>query len=281
MIVWRENMKFKYTVLSLILMLSISFAEQLSPKEKVDQMLIKAWNCYEQGKYLCMIRESKKTLDYSLKHNVPKGIADSYYYLGIGYFLSENTALAMKYANKAIEYSKDKGKYKWLANSYTLLGEILRSLKKYDSALKYFKEALKLAEKNNNLKMASVALSNIGNIYFEKGDYKKAEEYYRKGLKLAKKSNNRKSYIALNNFNLGISLYKQKKYKEAIPYLKESAKLYKEINNVKYYVDSVYFLAKSYIEIGDKKTALKLLNDNIDSAKRIFADHKFLELMRE
>ena len=263
----------------LLLIVTLSFAE--TPKEKVDKMVVKAWEYYEEGRFIKMEKLSRELLEYSLKHNIPKGIAEGYYYLGVAYFSMGNKSKALEYANKAVEYSIDKDNYRWKAYSHTLVGEIMRDLKKYKDALKHFKIALDLAEKNGNKKMLPAALANIGNIYFEKGELNKAVEYYRRGLKIAKEINLRKSYIALNSYNLGITYYRLKKYSEAVKFLKEALNIYNQLKDTRSKINSAYFLAKSYIKSGEKNNALKVIKDNLQDAEKLKVDYKFLKLLRK
>jgi len=176
-------------------------------EKKVDFLLKKAWECYEKSDYTCMIDRSKEVLDISKEHNIPKGIAESYYYLGIAYFSKNDMNNALKYTRLAVEYSRKQNNYRWIVYSYTLLGEIFRSIGKYKEAMYYFKESMEYAEKNKNKKMIPVIMLNIGNIYFERKDYKSALSMYEEALELAENIKLRKSYISLLNFNIGITLY--------------------------------------------------------------------------
>ncbi len=271
----------KLLIIFLIIPILTTSAQEISPKKQVDTMLKKAWECYEQSKFRCMAAESKKVVEYAKKHNIPKGIAEGYYYLGIAYYSMGNLAEAIKYANKSIDYAKDKGNYKWLAYSYTLLGEIFKSLKKYDEAYFYFQKSFDLSKQNNNKKMMIVAYSNIGNLFFEKGNLKKAQQYYEKAYQMLKIVKTRDSYVALINYNLGIALYRQKKFKDAIPYLEKASNIYKKLSDVPSFVNTIYFLAKTYKKTGQEEKAKKILRENLEYAKKIKLEYKFLKLLKD
>ncbi len=259
----------------LFFIFSFSFA---TPEEKVDKMLLKAWQYYEQGNYYMMLDQAKKTVEYAKKENVPKGIAEGYYYIGIAYFMMGNIDKAIEYANKAIEYSKDKPNYRWKAYAHTLLAEIMLYLKKYDEALKHFKITLKIAQENKNEKMVPIALLNIGNVYFYKKDYKKALEYYKKALKEIKSIDIRPHYTALLNYNTAMAYYKLKEYKNASIYFEKALKVYEKLGDIKSTVESAYFLAKSLSKIGEKEKALEVIKKYKFLAKKVLLYKKFKQL---
>ncbi len=265
----------KYLVFILLLVFSFSFA---TPKEKVDKMLLKAWQYYERGNYYMMLDQAKKTVEYAKKEDIPKGIAEGYYYIGIAYFMMGNIDKAIEYANKAIEYSKDKPNYRWKAYAHTLLAEIMLYLKKYDEALKHFKITLQLAKENKNKKMVPVALLNIGNVYFYKKDYKDSLEYYEKALAEVKNIDIRPHYIALLNYNTAMAYYKLKDYKKAYVYFDKASKVYKKLGDIKSVVESAYFLAKSLGKLGKKDEALKVINNYKPYAKKVLLYRKFKKL---
>ncbi len=270
----------KNIILSILLFFSISFALSDVDK-KVDEMLLKAWQYYERGNYFMMLEQAQKTLKYSLKYNNPKGIAESYYYIGIAYFMMGDIDKALKYANKAIEYSKDKPNYKWKAYAHTLLAEIMLYLKKYDEALKHYRVVLKLSQENNNKKMIPITLLDIGNVYFYKKDYNKALKYYLEALQKIKNIKIRPYYKALVNYNIAMAYFKLKDYKNAAKYFKVAAEIYKRIGNIKASVESSYFLAKSLMKSGDKDGALKVLKEFKPLAKKVFFRYKFEKLEKE
>ena len=245
----------------------------------VDTLLKEAWVCYEKADYKCMIKKSKETLKIAKEKNIPKGIAEAYYYLGIAYFSLGKMSEAMDYAMKAVEYAKQQDNYRWIVYSYTLLGEILRSLKKYNQALRYFEKSIEYAKKNKNTKMIPVALINIGNIYFEQENYEKALKVYQEALEKTKKEKLRKSYIALLSYNIGVVYYKIKMYEDAKKYLKKSALLYKEIGNMKSYLESIYFLAKTYLAMGKRDLAEKIIKENLNTAKSYGYYKNFIMLL--
>ncbi len=248
--------------------------------QRIDQLLKQSWECYEQGNYKCMIENSKETLKLSKKYNNEKGIAESYYYLGIAYFSINDMNNALKYTRLAVEYAEKKKNYRWIVYSYTLLGEIFRNLGKSDYALKYFKKSLEFAKKNNNAKMIPIILINIANIYFENKNYKKALNTYQNALELAKKEKLRKSYQALILFNIGLSYYKIGDFKKAIMHLKKSAYLFKEIGNMRNYLESVYFTAKSYLALGNKDKAEIIIKENLPLAKNHGLYLSFYKLLK-
>jgi tetratricopeptide (TPR) repeat protein len=265
----------------LLLLLSVFTLSFATPEEEVDKMLLKAWQYYEQGNYYMMLEQSKKTIEYAKKENVPKGIAEGYYYAGIAYFQMGDMNKAIEYANKAIEYSKDKPNYRWKAYSHNLLAEIMLYLKKYDDALKHFEITLKLAKENNNERMVPVALLNIGNVYFYKKDYNKALDYYKEAIKNTENIKIRPYYIALINYNTGMAYYKLKDYKNASFHLEKAALTYKEIGDLRSSVESVYFLAKSFINLNEKEKAIQIINEYKPLAKKVLLYGKFKKLEKE
>lgn len=263
-----------------LILLIINFAIA-NPKEKVDEMLLKAWQYYEEGNYYMMLEQSKKTLNYALKHNVPKGIAEGYYYIGIAYFQMGDLDKSIKYANKAIEYSKDKSNYRWKAYAKNLLAEIMIRLKKYDEALKQYNDILKLSIENDNKRMIAVTYLDIGNVYFYKKNFKKALENFKKANEQMQNIKIRPYYLALVNYNLGMIYYRLNDFQNAIPYLEKSLNIYQKINDEKSTVETAYFLADSFYEIGDKEKALNTLESYKNLAKKVLLYRKFKKLEKK
>ncbi len=141
-----------------VLFIFLIFLKAYGQIEEIDQKISKAWEYYEQGRFIKMERLSKEILNQSLKMNYPKGIAEGYYYLGVAYYSMGNIEEALKYATKALEYSEKYNNYRWKAYAHTLAGEILRSMKKYADALKHFKKALRLAKEHNNTKCSQLPM---------------------------------------------------------------------------------------------------------------------------
>ncbi len=270
----------KHLILILILLIVSFDTRAQNFNDQVDKLLKEAWDCYETGNYQCMIEKSKNVLTISKKHNIPRGIAEAYYYLGIAYFSQNQMSNALKYTRLAVEYAEKQKNYRWIVYSYTLLGEIFRFLGKKDIALQYFKKSLKYAQKNKNKKMVPIILINIANIHFENGKYNKALKIYENALKLVKKENLRKSYEALIYYNIGLSYYKTQKFEYAKKYLMKSAQMYKTIGNQKNYLESIYFLARSYLALDKKKEAEKIIKQHLKMAKNHGFYNAFYKLLK-
>lgn len=271
-------MKIKRLLLSLIIFSTFSFAE--TSKDKVDKMLLDAWKYYEQGKYYLMLGKAKQTLEYAKKHNVPKGIAEGYYYIGVAYFQLGKINKAIEYANKAIQYSKSQKNYRWKAYAHTLLAEIMLSLGKFDEALKHFKKVLEISKDNDNQHMIPVALIDIGNVYFHKKDYEKALKFYKEALSKINGIDIRKHYKALVNYNTGISYYKLKQYEKAILYFENSYEVYMNIGDKKSAVEAKYFIAKSLIKLGKFEEAKNVIKETIPLAKKTLRYKNFKKLLK-
>ncbi len=211
--------------------------------------------------------------------------------LGYSHFVKKMFAKAENYFSRPISKSSPY----YTKNTY-YSGMVAYFSKDYDTALKSFKKV----EKNKEYK--SHIPYYICQIYFAQGQYDELISY---GSKLLKKSNVKKENEI--NLLLGQAYFIQKDYKKALPYLEYYEKNTKKLSEDEFYqlgftqyklfhyedaidnlielsylnnkmgVMSNYYLADSYMQVGDKvsaRTAFKLVS-SIDLVPSIQEEAKF------
>ena len=239
--------------------------------------------------YALFKNDSVKALQYateavglSSKLNFKRGLAQSYYVIGLSLSYNKSDKLALDYFLKALKIAEDLNDRKGIAQylitcgtSYSATGNIpeatgcylragkiagelkdqsliTRSLANlsviytgkgdYKKALEGYQEILRILEKKDDKKMRSGIFINIGEINKYQGNYPQALEFYHKALKLKEEENDEPG-ISLTFINIGSIYTLQGDYEKALDYHHRALKIAGKLNSKR-------LISNCYEEIG-------------------------------
>ena len=172
---------------------------------------------------------------------------------------SQNSDLALKFANELIQLSKEQADNKFLANGYIQKGNINKRLGNLEVAITNFFKGAETAKNGKHLNSEGVAYLSIADVYSIMGNSKNAELYYDKSIEILRKTNDSVS-LATSLLNAGDEYFNTKDYELALEYFQESGAIFKKTN---YLIGTAYNLGNVgmvYAEQG--KNTLAELNIN-------------------
>jgi len=190
-------------------------------------------------------------------------IANCNYYIAWGYFLDDQSKMALPYAIKSISLVQNDNEL--ISKKYILIAKIYEDLTYLDSTKYYINLALENNIKNNDTSNIADCYVTLGEIFYNKIYYKEAEQYFRKAITLDSLIGDTleyaKGYLRLSECLIAEYIGIEDLY-TAKEYLTKAACLQDIINsNVEFYVNIKHLtygaLANVYIGIAN------LTNNNI------------------
>ncbi|MBD2456610.1 CHAT domain-containing protein [Nostoc sp. FACHB-87] len=149
----------------------------------------------------------------------------------------------------------------------------------YNKAIESLQKSLLIAQEIKDRQGESLALGYLGFIhsYYLFGNYQKALEYYTRSLDIAKEIKYRQGELwNLENLGEFYFYYTYLTWKHAIIFDRKAIESYeqslaiaKEINDYQSQVSALMNLYKSYLTLGDYKTAIKYKQEYIDLIKKL------------
>ena len=227
-----------------ILQDQLALAEIYSEKHNFDSALI-------------LLDQSELT---AIKNNINEFLPAIYnnkakIYDDIGDYIS-----AIELYLQAAEIYESTGKNIELAIAYNNIGVVHLNMKNFKNAIPYFKKSILLNSASNELISLNMNYNNLGVTYMENGSLLLAEEYFLKSINLSKQLHN-DFELARLYMNYGNLMKQQSLYKLAESYYDSSIYICKT-NHLSYGVllNNIN-LGGLYIEIGEAKKALNILQD--------------------
>ncbi len=95
----------------------------------------------------------------------------------------------------------------------------------YDRSMDYGIKGLEIARKTGAKEEMSALINNIGNIHFRKSEYKEALKYYLEGIDLLDEKHTKRSWLANNYMNIGMSYVNLDRYDEGEVYLRKALEI--------------------------------------------------------
>ena len=188
------------------------------------------------------------------------------YYKGKVYEKSQT-----KFSNLIVGYPESVSADDW----QFMLGKISYDSGEYNEAINKFQELIEeysSKEKRIYKNKVPEAELMIGNCEFKQKNYSEAINIYQKFV-IEHEKNNLVSEswtgMAKVYFQQGMDQFQQKKYNEAINYFNEGIRIYKE-NRMKHimlnevFPSSYSMKAESYVKLGNKEEAIKVLEELIE-----------------
>ena len=172
------------------------------------------------------IEYGQRALDISESLKFQRGLAYSFKYIGMGYYIQADYISALKYFQKALDVFETLKFKKGIANMKNSMGVIYSTEGMDSQALDLYLESLKISEEiNDSLRVVS-AMINVGFAYSKtKSLVDKAKDYYTRALNIAQ----RRGYmdaIGTVNVNFGDLYYDIEEYDIALGYYEKSMKSY-------------------------------------------------------
>lgn len=146
-----------------------------------------SWHSYN-GKFPpdSVVYHAEKALDYYLKIDDKKKIADSYRSLAIDYLNTGEMEKAQQVLFKAIELYEELGDEAGLGSAYRTLGVKFRVTGDFEKSIEYTLQALPLLEKSEDYSALAIAQFNLIIGYGELGEYEKAYEATERCLEIVR-----------------------------------------------------------------------------------------------
>ncbi|MFI5203803.1 MAG: tetratricopeptide repeat protein [Flavobacteriales bacterium] len=186
--------------------------------------------------------------------------------IGELYYFSDNYPEALKYFNKvSLIYNSRPANY-LQAKLYIQIGSIHHTLGKKSDAEKNFKTALVFYRARKDLKKVVSTQNKLAIVHMDSGEFDDAAAYFDSCL-IFRKSNNDYYGIGQTLNNIGTLHYRKEEYKTALGYFTQGYE-----NRIKGnapesgLVESQINIGKSYWKLGDKKQAVRWLEQAFDIA---------------
>ncbi len=267
---------------------SIDSLQVLLQRTKVDStkinLLHKISKKYLYNNTKKAIQYAEAALELAQKKKWSKGIAVSYYNLGIIQWTLADYNEGMSYFDRSLLQYESLNDQQGIANCYNNLGLLNVELKKYNQAFNYFNTAYEINQKIDNKRMMVFNLNNIASTYYKQEKYVKSLAYYTKSKNLNLQMNDLNGLAYCYN-KIGKIVSHQKEYEKALEYFNKALHNFDK--------DQDYNLASTYYEIGinyynmalenrsEKKNLLAISIKNLNKSLTLFSKIGILEMIRE
>ena len=184
---------------------------------------------------------------------------------------------ALQFYQAGLKIRKATNDLKGVSTVLNNIGLIYQDFGVYDEALIYHNNALNIALEINNYDAISYSYSNIGLCYKMKKEFDSALEYHILGFKIYNKNENngrKKSYYLAN---IGMVYAELDILDSALYYFEQSLEQAKLINNNHRVAIAENNLGKTYLQIGEIKTAAIYINKSF----RLALDNSYQDLLRD
>lgn len=261
-------------IITLLKTVDVPVYEQIS---SVNKTLDEAWSAYEKGEYKNMEKLVQKAFDVAKRLSYKRGIFGCNYYLAMASISMDRYDSAVDYALRAQE-SAEKGNDRMrLGMVYNLTGNIFKQRKAYDKALYYYSKNLEISGKMGNREGEAVTLNNIGNVLMDKSEYKDALRYYEDSLKIGIEIGIDKYLISQDHLSIGIARKKTGDYIGAEKSIVTAMGMFREMGNAGGELVCIWELAGNYALLGEYRTAVKLLEENLGRAEKVGLKKSFVD----
>lgn len=215
-----------------------------------------SWQLMNRTEYDSAMESAKVALTISQKVNFKKGIAASYFRVGLIHSYLGNYPEALKNHLASLKIKEEMGDKAGIASSYNYIGGIYEEQGNYPEALKNYFVSLTKSEQTDNKREVASSYNNIANIYQAQGNYPQALKNYLKSLSIREERGDKKG-IANSYNNIGIVYYSLENFNEALKNYRASLKISAEIGNKRGIGFSYNNIGVIYDEQGNYQEALK------------------------
>lgn len=199
---------------------------------------------------------AQQALALSEKINWPKGIANAYTDLGIGYESKTDLNNALKYELKAMHLFEDMGNNKGLGATLSNIALIYHAQSNYTQALGNDLRALKIFESLNDKQSQAIILENIGTLFLDQKQYPQTQKYYAAAIKLNEKLKD-SAALARNMGNMGILYDAQGNYEASLASNKAAFEINSHLRNKAAIQRNLENIGIEYLHLKNFRQALK------------------------
>lgn len=243
----------------------------------IKKMLDEAWSAYEKGDYGQMEKLSVEALAASKRLSYKRGVFGGNYYLAMSYVNMDRYDNALDHVLHARELAEKGNDITRLGMIYNLTGNIFREKKSHEKALYYYNKTLDIARKNGDSEGEATTLNNMGNILMDKAEHGDALRYYEAALKLGLHSGAGKHIVAQSYLSIGRSQKRTGDRAGAAKNLAAAMDLFREMDNRGGELVCLWEIAGNYALQGDYRTAIRVLEDNLDRARKAGLEKSFVD----
>ncbi len=209
-----------------------------------------------QGNYIDALEAWQQSLKTFEEINFKPGIANLQQNLGTIYFDQAQDEKALDHFLSALKVAEEIKDTLRIAENLANIGAIYgKKRATYDQAIDYDLRSLAYNEKLGNLDAIGTLTSNIGEIFLLKGDDSTALVYFERSLKAYEEDNS--PWIPYPMNFIGRVYRKRKEFDKAISIQQRAYEISKNLDSKLDMAQSLRALAKTYLEKGDVKDALK------------------------
>ena len=245
---------------------------------KIKLMQLKAF--YHLDRYQDSIELAKEILklseDWSRSYRL-----EAYSFMGISMFAQNSFAEVVKLYDAAFDFAdkNELNQSKLLANMYLNRATAFQNLGEYRKAVIYYNETLEFASEHDCKETVLDAFLRMGFCHYKLGELDLAKKYIFDGFKI-----NRILDIKLPQAEslliLSYILVEESNYKATEIVLSKALSLFGEVNRVQGVVESLFVLAKVYMETNQNEIVIDKLVECvgfIKSARTIMFEHSLLK----
>ncbi len=208
-----------------------------------------------------------KALDLSEKLDYPRGSAQAYKYIGMGYYFLGNYWETINFWQQSLSSFEAINDKVGIANILNNIGAVYANEGDDTRALEFHLRSLKASEELKDTLRIVTSLINIGVIYLNKPTtHDKALEYYMSALPLSEKLKNHDA-VGTAAVNLGEIYFQEEAYDTALYYYEKSLDAFRKSNsgNVPYTLTNI---GRVYMKRGDFKKAIEFQKEGYEIAKQ-------------
>jgi len=190
---------------------------ETSEAEYLDSLYLELYRIYKSENSELALSYAEKGLEFAERFNHYKNISIARYMIGVIHMANYDYTLAEANFDESLNIAIKYSIDERVLIGYANLGILNSKKAKYDIAVDFYLEALKYAEKLNDKVTLAALYNNIGLIHYRLSDFEGALANYKKCLDI-KNQNNITIGKLLNYNNIGLCYSYLKNYSEAIEY---------------------------------------------------------------
>lgn len=192
----------------------------------------------------------------SILYNSEEDLAESFYWIGVGYNGLGDNHKAISYYNLANEKNKDNKYLELLHRTQISIGVSYRQIGEYTKAIQSYTSAL---ESNIDL-FLDIIYNNMAVIYYNLNELNKSIEFFEKAYECYSKKGEVVASVGILN-NIGRIYTIQKKYRNAEVFLLKTIEISETNNLYIEFINAKFNYATFKNEIGKVDEAYQILNE--------------------
>lgn len=181
--------------------------------------------------------------------------AKCYNFIGVAYKALNNIPLALDNYFEAIKLNESISNKVELSRNHFNIGNIYFTNHKYEEALKHYEVADKLKVEINDKKGLVKLRPMLANAYLELSNFEKAQEYYELAIEVAEKLNDPRS-MGNAYANFGFFWGRREEYDKALLYLNKSKEILEMIGNKNILSNVFHNLGNTHLSMENHELAL-------------------------